>query len=310
MHFRATGGRTGTHPMIAPAKPQSVQELVELARIWAQDYYQYNGKPTRAHFTMNCALDVLVSIAGQESPRDLRAEHICACQQLMIGRGMARRTINDYVGRIKTALTWAARPPQRWIPAEVLADLKLAENLKPHRSKARESHGVRPVPWERVSETIAASDLELATLIELHWWTGARPSEVVNVRKSEIRERDGLLVYSPQMHKSAWRGKERHIVIGPNGRAVLEPWSARVKRDRLFRFKSANGYFQAVRRINRQSQIPHWCPAQIRHSYLTRVGHVDLDGARAAAGHSKAATTEIYIERDISLAIDVQRRFG
>jgi len=259
---------------------------------------------------MRAAMLALSDVAGDISPTEIRAETLCAAQEHLVSRGVSRGSINAYIRRIKTALRWAARPPRRWIGALIVAELALVEPLKRHRTPAPESPGVKPVSWEMVSSTIAIASLQVATMIELHWLIGCRPSELVSMRWSEIRECGDVMVYSPTHHKTEHHGRERHIVVGPLGVALLRAWRRRsTAGDRLWTITRSDSYGKAVARLNRKLSIK-WNVAQIRHSYLTRIGLSDPDGARAVAGHARISTTEIYIERDIQKAIEIQRQFG
>lgn len=292
------------------AKPRTIEELCDRAEAWADSYYQQKGRPTGEASNIKYAIEPLVELAPYESLDAICYELVSDCVEHMVNRGLSRRSINDRLRRIKTVLRWAAKPPRRWISAETLVDVSLVEPLKRWRTKAPESDGVKPVSWELVQATIRLSPPWLAVMIWVHWWCGCRPSEVVSMRKSEIVERDGVLIYSPSLHKTAHHGNQRHIIIGPRGQELLRPWMTVVQSDDLFHIRSKTGYRQAVQRVCDSANIERWVPAQIRHSYMTRVGNDDLDGARAVAGHSNADTTLIYVEKDIKKAIDVQLDHG
>jgi integrase len=55
----------------------------------------------------------------------------------------------------------------------------------------------------------------------------------------------------------------------------------------------------------------HWCPLQLRHSHATAVRLAyGLEGAQVALGHSHADVTQIYAERDMSLAYRIAAEIG
>jgi integrase len=57
--------------------------------------------------------------------------------------------------------------------------------------------------------------------------------------------------------------------------------------------------------------IPHWHPHQLRHTHATEVRRrFGLEAAQVALGHSQAAVTEIYAERDTALASCVAHEIG
>lgn len=54
-----------------------------------------------------------------------------------------------------------------------------------------------------------------------------------------------------------------------------------------------------------------WSPNQLRHTGATRIREAfGLEGAQVVLGHSDAATTEIYAERDYALAAKIMERIG
>lgn len=57
--------------------------------------------------------------------------------------------------------------------------------------------------------------------------------------------------------------------------------------------------------------ITHWHPNQLRHSFATRVRKEHgLEAAQVSLGHSRADVTQIYAERNQSLAVDVAAKIG
>jgi integrase len=72
-----------------------------------------------------------------------------------------------------------------------------------------------------------------------------------------------------------------------------------------------NSYKQAIERGCRRAGVPVFKPNQIRHSYATRVRHqFGLEAAQVLLGHSKADVTQVYAERNLSLARDVAAQIG
>jgi len=57
--------------------------------------------------------------------------------------------------------------------------------------------------------------------------------------------------------------------------------------------------------------IPHWHANQLRHSTATEVRRrFGLEAAQAVLGHAKADVTQVYAERDQSLAAETMRKIG
>jgi integrase len=296
--------------MSARHAPSTIEELCERAQTWANDYYRKNGEPTGESNNIRDALKPLRELAAYDPPDTIRAELLLDARQYMLDHGLKRTTVNARLKRLKTIMRWAAKPPRRWITTEQLNDLQLADALKKGRSDAEEPAPVGAVPWELVERTIAVAPPWLGTAIRLQWWTGMRPGEVVAMRRSEITERDGIMIYTPRAHKTEHLNQSRHIVFGPRGMEILRAWMIVVVTDDLFHIRTENGYGQAIRKLNQKHGIPHWFPLQIRHSYATRVGLADLDGARAALGHQSCNMTLVYAEKDLQHAMQIQREHG
>ena len=293
--------------------PQNVRQLVERYLQWAEGYYRLiDGRRSRHINNLKYPGDAMIAVAGNRPPGELRAEDVYAAQAWMVDTGIARRTINQRVQQIRAMLKWAAQPPRRWIPASVVAEANLVEPLKRGRTPAPETEGVHPVAWETVATTIAAADLELATAIELQWHTGMRPGEVARMRTDELDsvERD-LWIYEPAIHKTAHHGVRRRIAIGPQGIAVLEPWLERMPpREKVFRWGETMAYTRAISRINDRLGI-HWTPAQIRHSFATRLrAEAGLDAVQVALSHTSTRMSEWYGRPDDAAALQIIRQIG
>jgi integrase len=57
--------------------------------------------------------------------------------------------------------------------------------------------------------------------------------------------------------------------------------------------------------------VPHFHPNQIRHSYATKVRRqFGLEAAQVLLGHSQADVTQVYAERDETLAVNVAAKIG
>ena len=72
-----------------------------------------------------------------------------------------------------------------------------------------------------------------------------------------------------------------------------------------------NSYAQAIARGCVRAGVPVFTPNQIRHTYATRIRReYGLEAAQVLLGHSKADVTQIYAERNMSLAAEIARKIG
>ena len=72
-----------------------------------------------------------------------------------------------------------------------------------------------------------------------------------------------------------------------------------------------NSYGRAVRRAAEKAGIAVWSPHRLRHTFATEVRKsFGLEAVQVCLGHSNADTTQIYAERDYSLAARVAAMIG
>jgi integrase len=67
----------------------------------------------------------------------------------------------------------------------------------------------------------------------------------------------------------------------------------------------------AVRRACEKAGVPHWHPNQLRHTFASEVRRrYGLEAAQALLGHARADVTQVYAERDLTLALRVAAEMG
>ena len=70
-------------------------------------------------------------------------------------------------------------------------------------------------------------------------------------------------------------------------------------------------YAHAVGKAAAKAGVPHWHPNQLRHLHATDVRkRFGLEAAQAALGHARADVTQLYAERDLTLAAKVAAEMG
>jgi integrase len=72
-----------------------------------------------------------------------------------------------------------------------------------------------------------------------------------------------------------------------------------------------NSYARAVRRAAVAAGVGTWSPHRLRHTFATEVRKsFGLEAVQVCLGHSQAAVSEIYAERDFTKAAHVARQIG
>ena len=74
---------------------------------------------------------------------------------------------------------------------------------------------------------------------------------------------------------------------------------------------TTDSYRRAIQRGCDKADVPVWHPHQLRHNAATRIQReIGIESARVVLGHQSPSVTEVYVERDASLARRVMSRFG
>ncbi|MFM8635803.1 MAG: hypothetical protein ACKOEX_13520, partial [Planctomycetia bacterium] len=93
------------------------------------------------------------------------------------------------------------------------------------RSAAKETAPVKPVSDTVFEATLAEiGSPQVRAMLQLIRLTGSRPGEVCIMRTADIDRTASPWKYEPQTHKTAYKGHERVVYIGPRAQAVLADW--------------------------------------------------------------------------------------
>lgn len=205
-----------------------IKEVVHQYWTWAREYYR--PKHTQA---LRCALRLLRKYFGETSPTDFGPNKLRQLRDAMIRgdatddpprRPWSRKFINAQVQRIRHLFKWAAA--RELVPASVHQALCTLEALKRGRCAAREGGKVLPVPEFFLDAVRPHLSRPVRAVVELQLLTGARPGELLCLRPAdiEINERTGVWTYKPEVHKNAYRERERVIYIGPRAQDIVRPF--------------------------------------------------------------------------------------
>jgi integrase len=268
-----------------------------------------------------------------------------AVRTKLVDSGLCVSTVRMRLGVIKRMVGWGVA--NEMLPGDALYRLQAVAPLKAGQAGARPPKKVPPVPEEHIQAVLPHLQPAVRTMVELQALTGMRPGEVCRMTTGQIDRSGDLWLYQPTRHKTANRGKDRVIPLGPRAQEVLKPWlkadpdaplfspreasdqndqirqrptrtprqraARRMKHPRR-RFRETYGkgsYATAIERGCVRADIPVFRPNRIRHTYTTRIRReYGLEAVQVLLGHSKADVTQIYAERDMSLARDVAAKIG
>lgn len=203
------------------------------------------------------ALTPLRALYGPEDASTFSPLRLQAVREKMLAtEKLCRGEINDRVQIIRRAFKWAVA--QEKLPPDRAHGLAAVEPLRAGEFGAREGRKVGPVAEDVVWATLPYLGRTAAAVVELLWWTGARPSEVLGLRPKDIDRSGKVWVVRLQRHKNARKGKRRELYFGQRAQAVLRPFLDRVPKPTADRplFSPAEAEAERNRERRRERKTP------------------------------------------------------
>lgn len=239
---------------------RTVADVVAQFLAWAEGYFRRpDGTPTREFPNYHAAVKFLLKLYRDEPADEFGPLKLKKVRELMVEQGWARPTINKQVGRLKRVFKWAVE--NELVQAEVFSRLQPVAGLKRGRTTAHETEPIRPVSWKDVQAVLPHVPRVVAAMILLQWHTGMRPNEVVQMRTGDVDRTGAVWIYEPPDHKTAYRGRDREVYIGPEGQKVLTPF-LRADPGALV-FQPCEAVQDRRRELRRLRKTPLW-PSHIR----------------------------------------------
>src|SRR5437773_5200905 len=224
MHRLSCASISSVRISIPSRRPSSLdsRSLPQQCSITRITYQRLCDSPSAIIAIMARALSVEVpasKIASNREPRPNRkACNDCRAGGCFSGSGHgARSPCREGVGG-------HSEFAQDLIEPELHARLKHVEGLAKGRTLAKESEAIRPVQQEHIDEVLLRVNEQIAAMIQLQLFTGARPGEVVIVRTGDIDRSGAVWLYTPRSHKTEHFGCDRTIFLGPRAQAIVAPF--------------------------------------------------------------------------------------
>ncbi len=319
----------------------TISELIALYWRFAKGYY-------KSPDDVKAAMRPLKKLYGRSPATAFGPKQLRAVREHMIREhDCCRSYANGAVRKIKRLFAWGVE--EELIPVKVHQALLRLSGLRKGKTSAREAPAIQPVDDATVQATLPHLPEVVADMVRFQRLTGCRPSEVCSLRPVDIDTSGVVWSYNPAEHKTAHRGRDRRIFIGPKGQDVLRPYLLRPaespcfcpadsekKRHREQRATrktavqpsqakrrkkkpqrspgnaySVASYRRAIERAASKAGVLPWGPNRLRHSAASEVRKAfGLEAAQVVLGHSRADVTQIYAERDYALAEQVARVIG
>jgi len=250
-------------------------------------------------------------------------------RQRMLDNGWSRSTINSGINVIVQAFQDAVA--DEVVSPEAVTALQCVKPLK--RGEAGpEREKVKGVPLADVEGVKPHLSRQAVAIIEVMLLTAARAGEVTIMRAVDIEYGKKVWTYRPTRHKTEHHGRERSILVGPKGQAIIEPYLAdrpvtaylfsqaeaerrqaqyearktpenhgnRRGTNRLAEPKRQAGdhyttdsLWRAIERACKAAGVPTWTPHQLRHTAATEYRREGgVEAAALVLGHASPTMTD------------------
>ena len=340
------GGRmTHVSPMSGDI---TVAEVMAGYLRFAKDRYVKNGLPTSEQDGIRAALRPVKELYSKQPASTFGPLALKAVRARMVDSGMSRTTVNQNTGRIVRMFKWAAS--EELLPAVIPQSLLTVTGLRKGHTAARETAPISPAKDVDIEATLPLLSNIVADMVRLQRLTGMRPGEVCIVRPVDIDRSADVWTYRPESHKTEHHERDRIVYIGPQGQQILASYLLRDGSAYCFSPRERESLRNASRRENRKSpmtpsqaarkpkrnrdrkpgdcylpnsyrlaikraclnaNVPVWRPNQLRHTAATEIRRAfGLEGAQVTLGHSAADITQVYAERDATLARRIAGEVG
>ena len=133
------------------------------------------------------------------------------------------------------------------------------------------------------------------------------PRESRHKQCAEMRAKRKTKVQPSQLNRC-----KRHPKREPGDRYVKDAYCRAIHRaiDQANAKRQSEAEEQG-RKIDDNDNLSHWHPNQLRHAAATEIRRqFGLEAAQTVLGHAKADVTQVYAERDWSLAAEIMRKIG
>lgn len=333
----------GAEPLPAGAAADlTVTELLDRYLAHAEVYYPArregqtaSGQIDRVRRAIGAVADLYgLTSASSFGPRTLKA-----VRADLVGQGLTREYVNVLVNCVKRVWKWAVA--EELVPSATYEALRAVEGLKKGRTEASEAEVVTPVPQAVLDATLPCLNPVMRQLADLQLLTGMRPGEAVMLRADELDTGTDVWTYKPREHKTAWRDRDRVVLLGPRAQEIVQPRLGQAS-PYVFRphREPTNGkgrphylvtsYSHGVRmacdraELRRRREagltldmdegdrlVPRWHPHQLRHNAATDlVRQFGWDVARIILGHATLDATRLYGLDDLAKAREAVKQVG
>ena len=190
---------------------ETVAEVLEAYRAFAQRYY--GDVPRGRYRNLLPVLRVVRELYADLPAIKFTPKKLKLVRQAFVNRGLARGVVNRYTHQVVDVFAWAAE--EEMVPGSLVHSLRQVKNLRYGHTDAPEGKPVHSVPQTTVDATLPHLTPVVADMVRLQLVSGCRPGELCSLTPSQIDRSDDVWLYRPLQHKTAHRGHERVVALGP-----------------------------------------------------------------------------------------------
>lgn len=279
----------------SPEVPSCAINLHELAVSYLS--FRKDELDKRDHDNIRKTFELAADFYPNSSTDDWDAEVLEAFQKFL-NEHYTITGIKKHINFFRQVFNWGMR--KHLVSSVVCFELSQVPPLRPDRCRKNPK---RTVINRRVFESqLKYYPRVIADMMQMQLLTGMRPNEVCQVNLSEIDKTlfSDRWIYAPQLHKTAWRGKERNILFGQSVREIIDR-NASQWRDAVFvsvkkrKPYTEPNYARTISKIQKKYSLQKFVPYQLRHTAFTEVAaEFGIELADVFVGHCTKGIAAVY----------------
>jgi len=149
-----------------------------------------------------------------------------ACRQWWLSDPKrSRGYINTMAKRLRAIIKWCVS--EGLVPSSGYEAIRCVAPLKRGRTDAPETEPIKPVKASLVEATLKFLTPVLQDMVRFQQLVGCRPGEVCSIKPSMVDRSTKVWQINLENHKTAHRGKQRTIYVGPTAQKLLKKYLLR-----------------------------------------------------------------------------------
>ena len=175
------------------------------------------------HFTR--AVGFLVDVYGELAVNDFSPKKLKTVRNQIVKTGtLCRGMVNDYTRRIVRIFSWGVE--EELVQSDTVTALREVKSLRKGEQGTFDNPPREEVPTDVICRTLPFLSPTVATMVQVQYLTGMRPSEIYRMVAGDIdRSRDSeLWHYIPGSHKTERFIGKKVIPLGKPEQALLLPY--------------------------------------------------------------------------------------